>query len=369
MKGLALTMNGLEDIAANEIKSILKTNTKKLTGIVLFDFKKETDLCKLAYNLRSVTKIIYLYKIFNFSTKKDLIKKISEINFSKFIKNSFVVKCNRLGNHNFNSNEIEREVGEVILEKYKTKVDLKNATTIIYLDINDTNCVIGIDFSGNLLNKRFYKVKNYRNSLNACLAFSLLKIAGWKTKETLLNVNCGTGEVLIEAALYACKIPQGFNRKEEFPFLRLLNLNSNFFNQFDNEINKKIKLKIIGIDGLFYNVRNSIINAKIATVDDKIKFENYNIEWLDTKFKENSIDKIIAQFVISKRDKDVEKNYREFFNQSKNILKKKCLIILVINKTDFIKEIAEKYNFRLFKELQAFIGEAKYNILVFKKSI
>lgn len=361
MKGLAITLRGIEDIAINEIKEILKIKAEKITdGRIVFDIKKEGELAKLIYLSRSIIKVLLLYDYFEFKTKEEIYSRIKKIKFG-FLKDSFAVKCSRTGEHVFSSQELEPEIGSIILEQKKLKVDLTNPTTTVYLDIIGNMCFVGIDFSGELLSKRDYKVKTLNITLNSCLAFSLVKIAEWNEKEELLDPFCGSGEILIEAALFALDISPHYYRKDKFPFLKLIKFS---FVKLDKT--KKKKLKLYGFDKQLHNTQSCNINSKIAKVNKEIKFARYDLDWIDTKLNENSIDKIITQIPAPSKllsEKDAEKIYREFFNQLNFILKKSGSITIITTKPELFISIAQKNNFNIINERSVFVGDTCYKII------
>jgi 23S rRNA G2445 N2-methylase RlmL len=100
----------------------------------------------------------------------------------------------------------------------------------------------------------------------------------------------------------------------------------------------------------------------------KINFYREGLDWLDTKFKKNEIDKIITNipFPSKKRnEKEIEELYKEFFNQAKYILKDSMLII-----SPKIKLFKKCINgFKIIKKTEVNIGKLNYKILILKKTI
>ena len=158
MKAIATCIKNLEFVTQKEIKEILKLNSNIIyPGRVEFEVKEE-DLAKLIYYSRSTFKAYSLIDLIEFNSKEEILEKIKKLNFS-YLKDTFVVRCERSGNHNFSSLNIEKEAGAIILNKTNLKVDLENATTTIIIDIINNMCFIGIDFTGIKLSKRDYRIK------------------------------------------------------------------------------------------------------------------------------------------------------------------------------------------------------------------
>lgn len=204
MKYIAISVQGLEQIAIDEINSLIRAKTEIINpGRILIE---TNDIQTLIYSTRS---LIYIYELIEQGkiTTLERIKAIAKkINFKPLIKESFIVRCERNGTHPFNSLDVEKSIGAIIHEKYKFPVNLNNPATTIYIDIKDENCAIGIDLIGYKLSKRDYRIKVISSSINPCIAFSLIKFAGWKEKESLLDPFTKTGEIPIEAAMSALNI-------------------------------------------------------------------------------------------------------------------------------------------------------------------
>lgn len=370
MKGIVITHKGIEDISAKEIKELINSKSEIKDSVCIFNIKKLEDLCLLCYKGQSFIKILYLIDSFKFKDFDDLIKKIGNKNIineiDKWTKNkTFKLDCKRVGEHSFSSQDIRTKVGKLIDEKTKGTADFENPDLIVYIYVYNNDCYIGIDFAGFDLSKRDYKIFLSPRSLKGTIAYSLIRIADYKTNEILLDPFCADGIIAIEAALFASNFPVNYYRKDKFQFLKILKYD---FDKIDNKI-KLDKAKIIAYDSLLRNVNAAKKNAKIAGIQKQIKFARADIGWLDTKIDKESIDKIITNPpVITKiNEKQMIKLYNEFFYQCNFILKKKGKIILITKNKKEIKEIAEKNNFKIEKSITVEAGKEHLNILVISK--
>lgn len=314
------TIDGLEPIVLQEVKS----SKKILPGTIQAKVSNPEKLKKL----RSITKVYILIKKFKFKDKKEILNQ--KLNLKKYLKNSFLVRCNREGKHSFKSIDLEKEFGAKILKNNKIKVDFKNPETIIYIDIINNDCLIGIDLTPTSLAKRDYKVKVTSQTLNSCIAYALTKFAKWKPSETLLDPFCKSGDIVIEAALSTNK-----------------------------------KTKIYAIDNYTKPVE---INSKLAKV--KINIQKAGLDWLDTLFKKNSVDKIITSppIITEFNKKEMDIIYKEFFNNSNYILKKTGAITIITTTPEQIREYAKEYKFKINKEYNINLGSMNYMVLILNKN-
>ena len=371
MKGLAITSKGIENIAAMEIKELINNDYKIEEGCVIFDFKDFKDLCLLCYKAQSVDRVVYLLDKFEFkSFFEDLKIFIEELNFNKWLNyKKFKIECIRLGTHNFNSVDIKEKTAELIFKKSNNKIkpDVKDYGVIFLFYIVDNKCYFGIDFAGFELNKRGYKIFLHPNSLRGTIAYALVRENNFKKKDVMLDPFSRDGVIAIEAALYANNFSVNYYKKDKFAFLKL-KLNIDFDELFKNidKKRKESKTKIYNYDHLFKYVDFSKKNAKIAGVDKYINFSRVELEWLDIKFKKESVDEIITNPPSSKNT-NLDKIYNEFFYQAEYILKKNGLIALISKMPELIKKHAEKHNFIIAKEKDIWSGEQQHKIMVFKK--
>ncbi len=363
MKAITACIKGLEFVCIQEIKEILKTNAETIfPSRVLFNVKNEKELAQFIYYSRSTIKSYLILERIEFSTKEEIINKIQQIKFP-YLKNSFVVRCERIGNHDFSSQDIEKEAGEIIYTKTKIKVDLEDPETTILIDIIDNNCLIGIDLTGIKLSKRDYRVKLTSNPLNPCIAYSLVRIAEIKPTDRILDPFCKSGEIPIEAAQYLLQIPNCLKLNDKLLFNKIINVKF-------KDTTKKKKLTIFGVDSQQNNLSCAEINAKIGYVKASIKFSRLKIEWLDTKFKKNSIDKIITFPIYSTNslpEKTVEKIYKELFYQLDFILKKDGSITILTPMPESIEKYAQEYKFKKDKKFEIEYTNKKFFIIIFKK--
>ena len=371
MKGLAITSKGIESIVAMEIKELINNNYKIEESCVIFDFKDFKDLCLLCYKALSVDRVIYLLDKFEFkSFFEDLKIFIEKLNFNEWLRyKKFKIECIRLGTHNFKSIDAEEKATELIFKKSnkKIKFDVKDYEIIFLLYIVNNNCYFGIDFAGFELNKRSYKIFLHPNSLRGTIAYALVRECDFKKKDVMLDPFSRDGVIPIEAALYANNFPVNYYKRDKFAFLKL-KLNIDFdglFKNIDKKINKS-KTNIYSYDHLFKYVDYSKKNAKIAGVDKNINFSRVELEWLDIKFKKESVDSIVTNPPSSKNT-NLGKIYNEFFYQAEYILKKNGLIALISKMPESIKKHAEKHNFIITKEKDVWSGEQQLKIMIFKK--
>jgi len=374
MKGLAITSKGIEGIASIEIKELINANGKIENACVIFDFEDFRELCLLCYKCQSANRVIYLVGNFEFKNFFDELEKfMAELNLDEWIgdnNKNFKIECIRLGMHDFKSTDAKAKAADIIQKKLKLKGfkdSIRDYQILFLIYIVDNKCYFGVDFCGFDLNKRNYKIFLCPNSLRGTIAYTLIRESGFEKEEFMLDPFSRDGIIPIEAAFYAANFPLNYYKKESFAFLKLkLNMDfESFFADIDKMI-KKVGINIYSYDYLFKYVDYSRKNAKIAGVDKQINFSRTDIEWLDIKFKEGSVDRIVTS-LPSSRNPNLDKIYNEFFYQSAYILKNSGTLALISRLPDSVKKHAENHNFFISKEKDVWSGEQLLKIMVFKK--
>ena len=85
------------------------------------------------------------------------------------------------------------------------------------LHINKHTCTVSLDSSGKSLHKRGYKTDTIIAPINEVLAAGMILLSGWNKKDNFHDPMCGSGTLLIEAALIAYNIPANIFR-DQFGF-------------------------------------------------------------------------------------------------------------------------------------------------------
>ena len=87
-----------------------------------------------------------------------------------------------------------------------------------------------LDTSGAGLHKRGYRSAQGEAPIKKTLAAAMVMLSGWDKKRTLVDPFCGSGTILIEAAMIANNIAPGIRR--DFAFLHWAGINTEVFKRF-----------------------------------------------------------------------------------------------------------------------------------------
>lgn len=170
--------------------------------------------------------------------------------------------------------ELEEEIGGLIKDATNMPVKLSGPDTQYFVHDADGSYLLGIDLFGDLA-KRHYKIMTGSQSLTGPLATCVLRISGWTPKNDLVVWPCATGELAIEAALWAStKSPRAYE-------LKVL-------------ADKEPKCKIVAADPKLAMIRSVEKNAKVAGVQQYIRCSRQDADWLDTKHEEGKVKYLVG---------------------------------------------------------------------------
>ncbi len=368
MDGLAITNKEFELFTEEEIKTLIPKSKTHIKDSAVFFTGEKRDLMKLAYKAQSVKRIIIYLADFEFGSLDDIEEK-SKIDYSKYISSDdkFRVNCETV-DCSISSQDIERAVGKNV----PFAVDLKNPDKSIFCYVFKNHCYIGLDISGKDLSKRYYKIFSDAGSIKGTLAYFLLRIAGYSGKEILLDPFSGSGTIPIEAAYMSSGLSLNYYCKDDLFFAKFdvfRDLTDNFFKEEDADTKEPPKSpNIFAYDNQLSKVNSVKKNAKIAGLSKFISLGRGEVDWIDTKFEENSVDYVVSNPPRWNKfnDKKNTKMFEQFFHRIKPVVKKSGVIALLTNSEKVVKIAADK-GFFLKNKKSFSIGNNIYHILVFNK--
>lgn len=220
--------NHLEPFLAEELSVLgYPQVVKGFRGVRVQDVVLE-DIYRINYLSRIATRVLLPITRFRCTGEKSLYDEVYRLDWLKYLtaENTIAIDANvshpKLNNSLYCAqimkdaicDQLRKRVGE------RPSVDTKNPDVQLNLYISNDWALISVDTSGAPLHKREYREESVDAPLQESLAAALLMIANYTGKEVLCDPCCGSGTLLIEAALIASNTPPGFFRKR-WGFLRL----------------------------------------------------------------------------------------------------------------------------------------------------
>jgi 23S rRNA G2445 N2-methylase RlmL len=355
MQALALTLKGMEDVAAEEVKELINADAIIKETLIEFPVNSYNDLCLLCYRAQSLTKVMLMLDVFPISKYESKI-----FTFPEDIIKKTETFCLRVSHTEPLNDDIEREFGGYLQEQVNKKVNLDDPGLLLHAHLVKDICYLGIDFSGKDLSKRPYKIFTQTRSLKGPVGYAAVKLAEVNKESIILDPLCGDGVISIEAALYLTQFPVQYYTHDDFAFLKYVDYA--FPEPPDSD-----KIKITAFSEKFPSINATRKNAKIAGIHKSLHVTRVTLEDIDLKFEDHQVDAIVT-FIppLSKNAvKDVViESYEMLFDRAKKVAKKMVLLSL----TDAVLEdMARSYNFKLKEKRSIFQGQEEIFCFVFEK--
>ena len=297
---VATTIFGLEEVLATELTNLGAQDVEIGVRNVSFTGDKGF-MYKANMALRTAIRILKPIKRFKVHDEDDLYKKIQTIDWehemsvdSTFAIGAVVNSKNFTTNSHYISLKSKDAIADYFRHKYhkRPNVDVKFPDLKIHVHILNDLCTVSLDSSGDSLHKRGYRSATNIAPINEVLAAGLVLLSGYTGDCNFIDPMCGSGTILIEAAMIANNIPANINRKE-FGFEKWKDYDEDLFFTIQDSLLKKIRsshFKIMGFDKAPSAVRKAIENVENANLSEFIGVHHVNFF--------NSVKEVFGQTTI-----------------------------------------------------------------------
>ncbi|MFC3211459.1 THUMP domain-containing class I SAM-dependent RNA methyltransferase [Planomicrobium okeanokoites] len=295
-KLLATAAMGLESIVASEVKD-MGYDTQTENGKVFFE-GDERDIAKTNLWLRTADRVKIIAGEFNAYTFDELFEKTKEIEWEKFlpVDAEFPVQGKSVKSTLHSVPNCQSIVKKAIVERLKKAyhrnsfLDETGPRFKIEVSILKDKVQLSIDTSGAGLHKRGYRVDQGEAPLKETLAAALVKLSRWTPDRPFVDPFCGSGTIVIEAAMIGQNIAPGYNREfdsEKWPWIGEAIWNE-VREQAEEMANYDQPLNILGTDIDHRIVKIAEQNALEAGFADIIQFEQRQVKDFKTT-EENGV--------------------------------------------------------------------------------
>jgi len=289
IKLIATTNIGLEAVTKRELIDLGYDNLKVSDGKIEINCGLE-DIPILNLRLRTAERVLLLIDSFKAETFEELFDKVFEIRWWDYISESdnFIIQGRSRKSKLFSISDCQRITEKAIIEKLKMKYKVawfEKSGPRVKVEVSLLNDIaeITMDTSGDGLHKRGYREVNYKAPLSETIAASLVKLSFWNKDRVLADPFCGSGTILIEAAMIEKNIAPGLMR--DFDFENFKFLNPEIFKEEKKkcygEIKYDEKLEILASDVSHKAIQIARTNAEILGLDEDISFFQKDIRDLD----------------------------------------------------------------------------------------
>ena len=301
---LAKTFKGLEEVLAQELIELGANDVQLERRAVSFRGDKallyRANLC-----LRTASRILVPIVEATLTPKKKniapedlLYEAVKRVEWSRYmsVENTFAIDATVYSDTFRNSRFVTYRVKDAIADYWmehankRPSVAVEAPDMLINVHIAKEHLTLSLDSSGESLHKRGYRVANTEAPINEALAAGMLLMAGWKGQSDFYDPMCGSGTLLIEAALIARNIAPGVFR-QAFAFEKWPDFDAELWSDIYNDDSQEHEFthKIYGSDASFYAIQQAAKNIKSAGVQKDVELKQIRMEEIKISNLQSSI--------------------------------------------------------------------------------
>ena len=283
---LAKTFKGLEEVLAQELIELGANDVQLERRAVSFRGDKallyRANLC-----LRTAIRILVPIASFKAKDTDALYDQVKALNWSQYMTadQTFAIDATvyseSFRNSRFVTYRVKDAIADYWIDKAHKRPSVSTQIPDILLNVHVANeqVTISLDSSGESLHKRGYRVATTEAPISEVLAAGMLLLAGWKGQSDFYDPMCGSGTLLIEAALIARNIAPGVFRSS-FAFEKWPDFDADLWNDIYNDDSNERDFihHIYGSDASFYAIQQAAKNVKSAGVAKDVELKQIRME-------------------------------------------------------------------------------------------
>jgi len=282
---IAKTYQGIEPLLLNELEELGAVCCEILSRGVRFKGDLEL-LYRVNYFSRLSIRVLWQIATFSFRNNNQYYDAIYNISVEQFLAQDGTMAVSAtLHDTIFNTPLFAALLAkDAICDRFRAKTNVrpsidKDAPDVqFHLHIHKNEATFYLDSSGESLHKREYKKSNHIAPLNEITAAAMVQFSGWKGDTDLIDFMCGSGTILIEAAMLALQIPAGFYRSY-YGFFSWKNFDKKLWNKVVSsaEIKDDIPVDFYGSDISSRFLGMAQTNVQNASLDDFIHLKKSDL--------------------------------------------------------------------------------------------
>ena len=282
---IAKTFMGLEPVLAKELTQLGANDVKIGRRMVSFTGDKEM-MYRANFQLRTAIRILKPICHFKARSADDVYEEIKKIDWTEYlgIDKTFAVDAVVFSEEFRHSKFVSYKVKDAIVDQFREatgkrpNISVANPDVRLNIHIAEDLCTLSLDSSGESLHRRGYRQESVEAPLNEVLAAGMILMTGWQGDTDFIDPMCGSGTLLIEAALIAKNMAPGLFRKE-YAFEKWPDFDADLFDKIynDDSSEREFKHHVYGYDVDIKAVNTALLNIKAAglTSDITVKQQDF----------------------------------------------------------------------------------------------
>ena len=277
---------GLEPVLAKELAQLGANDVQIGRRMVSFKGDKEL-LYRANFQLHTAIRILKPIKHFKALSADDVYEGVKDIDWSEYIgvDKTFAVDSVVFSEEFRHSKFVAYKVKDAIVDQFREKtgqrpnISISNPDIRLHIHIAEDQCTLCLDSSGDSLHRRGYRQESVEAPLNEVLAAGMILMTGWHGETDFIDPMCGSGTLLIEAALIARNMAPGLFRKE-YAFEKWPDFDRDLFDEIYNDDSQEREFNhhIYGYDVDIKAVNTARLNVKAAGLSSDITIEEQDFK-------------------------------------------------------------------------------------------
>ena len=277
---------GLEPVLAKELTQMGANDVVIGRRMVSFTGDKEM-MYRANFQLHTAIRILKPIRHFKAKSADDVYEEIKKIDWTEYLgtEKTFTVDSVVFSEEFRHSKFVSYKVKDAIVDQFREKtgkrpnISVANPDIRLNMHIADDKCTLSLDSSGESLHRRGYRQESVEAPLNEVLAAGMILLSGWQGDTDFIDPMCGSGTLLIEAALIARNMAPGLFRKE-YAFEKWPDFDADLFDAIynDESLEREFNHKIYGYDIDMKAVNTARMNVKAAGLSDIISVEQQDFK-------------------------------------------------------------------------------------------
>lgn len=211
--------DGLEAIGVLELAELGAANARPVRRGIHFKADRSA-LYRINYCTRLNTRVLAPIKSFVCPDAEAIYRAARSIDWTRFfsLDQTFAVFASTAGSTVPHSQFAGLKLKDAVADQFRAgfgrrpNVDPRTPDLWINLHVEKDRGTISIDTSGGSLHRRGYRTRSVDAPMQETVAAAMVHLSGWDGRVPLADPLCGSGTLIIEAAMAYCRIPAGYFR-------------------------------------------------------------------------------------------------------------------------------------------------------------
>lgn len=219
--------DGLADLGAAELAALGAADLQPVRRGIHFSADLAV-LYRINYATRLCSRVLAPLETFACPEPKSIYQAASRIDWSRYFRvdQTFAVFASTRGSTVPHAHFAGQTLKDAVVDQFRSgfgrrpDVDTRSPDVWLNLFIHKDRGTISMDTSGGSLHRRGYRPQPVDAPMQETLAAAMVQLSGWTGQRPLVDPMCGSGTLIIEAAMAHCRIPAAYLRPH-FGFMHL----------------------------------------------------------------------------------------------------------------------------------------------------